>query len=123
MSGETAGQLACEAFWVVIRGRDGLRNDPADAWPWATSQGADEAWEAAAAAVETEQLRLARADRDQLRKAVLSLAAAWGDLAVKCDEAAALDGMAKAAVRDQATFARQLRECADQLRKAAEPPS
>jgi hypothetical protein len=43
-----AAQAACEAFWHVIRGRDGLRNDPADAWPWAQSQGAEEAWQAAA---------------------------------------------------------------------------
>lgn len=50
MTAATPGQAAraaCEAFWRVIRGRDGLRDDPADAWPWAQFQGAEEAWQAA----------------------------------------------------------------------------
>lgn len=55
-----------------------------------------------------------------------ALADAWDAQALKCDEAAALPGLAKAAVLEQATFAAQLRDCARQLREmlaAAAPPA
>ncbi len=48
-----------------------------------------------------------------------AMADAWNALARKCDEAAALPGLAKAGVLEQATFARQLRECAAALRTIA----
>jgi hypothetical protein len=46
------------------------------------------------------------------------LADAWDALALKCDKAAQLPGLAKAAALEQSTFARQLRDCARQLRVA-----
>lgn len=48
-----------------------------------------------------------------------ALADAWEAQALKCDEAAALPGLAKAAALEQATFAAQLRDCARQLRELA----
>ena len=47
-----------------------------------------------------------------------ALADAWDAQALKCDEAAQLPGLAKAAVLEQSTFAAQLRDCARQLRAA-----
>lgn len=78
MSGKTAGQAdeSWRAAWMAFiavadPGRDlselagGDEADP----QWRA------AWQAAATAVETDQLRLAREDRDQLRKRMLDLAA------------------------------------------------
>lgn len=69
---KTAGQMAYEAFTAV-------RYAGALTTAWTSPSVAHKAWEAAAAAVETEQLREIRADRDQLKKRMLDLASAWKD--------------------------------------------
>lgn len=82
MNSKSAGQLACEAFWAAVRIRNGGEDAgdwPGNAWEWAGETNSRESWEAAAAAVETEQLREIRADRDQLKKRMLDLASAWKD--------------------------------------------
>ena len=70
--GKIAGQQACDAFWEAVRG-DLARTG--DGWDWALGPGVTKGWEAAGRAVETQQLRLAREDRDRLKRRVLELAA------------------------------------------------
>jgi hypothetical protein len=65
--GKTAGQQAYEGFYA------GTECGPPV--PWAQLTDWDEHWEAAGRAVETRQLRLAREDRDSLKRRVLDLAA------------------------------------------------
>jgi hypothetical protein len=74
MSGKTAGQQAYEAFYDATPAGRGLSWDE-------IGDSLRGYWTAAAAAVETEQVRLAREDRDQLRKQVLDLA---GELDGRC---------------------------------------
>jgi len=68
--GKTGGQLAYETFWA--QPQTGL-GDTSQRWDY-EFPGIRKAWEAAAAAVETEQVRLARADRDAVRGRMLTLA-------------------------------------------------
>lgn len=112
MSGKPAGQLAYEAFRAWREERDPMMI----CTDWTHPAVAREGWEAAAAAVETEQLRLAREDRDQLRKAVLGLAGEWKD------DAAADENRVRPET-GSAIRARIRNQCADDLRHAAEPPS
>jgi hypothetical protein len=71
--GKTGGQLAYEAFkaWRAERDPMMLVVD----WTHPMAEAAREGWEAAAAAVETQQVRLAREDRDAVRGRMLALAA------------------------------------------------
>jgi hypothetical protein len=80
VNGKSAGQTAYEAFMLT---------DPPDVpgdvevvlantWQAMGTKGRAR-WESVAAAVETEQLRLARADRDQLKKRMLGLVSEYGD--------------------------------------------
>lgn len=83
MSGKTAGQVAYETRQAAKARRMGAPDSEPDSTLVAiiglrweelpAGMQADE--EAAATAVETDQVRLAREDRDQLRKQVLGLAA------------------------------------------------
>jgi hypothetical protein len=109
VSGETAGQQAYEARYAAMAARLGQDEF---SWEWDEVDPGNRAdWEAAAAAVETDQVRLAREDRDQLRKRVLDLAAELED------EAASLSATG-------VTRGNRLRhETAAKLRHAAEPPS
>jgi hypothetical protein len=71
-NGKTAGQQACIAWNAAYAEQYGIeaRNE------WAASDPRGRAaWEAAAAAVETDQLRLARESRDDLKRRMLDLAA------------------------------------------------
>ena len=101
MNAATPGQAAYEAF-TAVRYAGSLTTD------YSSPTVAHKAWEAAGAAVETEQLRLARADRDQLRKHVLALAA---DLD---NSATATRPSRKSDIESELAIA---------LRKIAEPPS
>ena len=66
--GRTGGQLAYEAYVSSV----GL---PLSDWPWEADHVNQALWGAVAQAVETEQVRLARADRDAVRGRMLALAA------------------------------------------------
>jgi hypothetical protein len=113
MSGKTAGQQVYET----------LGADPASlAVPWAFLSADDrQVWEAAAAAVETEQVRLAREDRDSLRKRVLDLAAA---LEAEGDEEITIARKRQGAADDiDRNRGRVFKLCASRLRKIAGPPS
>jgi hypothetical protein len=80
--GKTAGEAPVEpwrAAWLAFREAAGFDyaddrapDDELDA-QWIA------AWQAAAAALETQQLRLAREGRDSLKRRVLALAAEYGD--------------------------------------------
>jgi hypothetical protein len=126
MSGKTAGQQAYETMHASREQRD----QSGSHIPWLEldeSMPGDfgalkrEDMEAAAAAVETDQVRLAREDRDQLRKQVLDLAAAL--------EAEGREEIAIARTRDVPRFqigknrGRVFNLCATRLRHAAGPPS
>jgi hypothetical protein len=116
MSGKTAGQLAYETYVSFV----GL---PLADWPWEADYVNRALWDAVAAAVETDQLRLAREDRDQLRKQVLDLAAELERLAGEhADKAAEYDRDAA-----QENFHRGcsagLGNAAGRIRYAAGPPS
>lgn len=73
MTGETPGQLAYEAVAAAIGGTF-------DTWAKLTAA-ERKGWEAGGAAVETQQLRLARADRDAVRGRMLALAGELEELA------------------------------------------
>lgn len=84
MTAKTPAQLACESFWAAVRRQNGGQDAgdwPGNAWDWAHERNSREAWAEAAQAVLNdafpglrEQVRLARTDRDQLRKRMLDLA-------------------------------------------------
>lgn len=77
MTAKTPGQLACETFWAAVRrlhGGEDAGDWPGNAWDWANDRNSREAWHEAAAAVETEQVRLAHQDRDSLRERMLDIA-------------------------------------------------
>jgi len=79
--GKTPGQLAYETFWA--QPQTGL-GDTSQRWDY-EFPGIRKAWEAAAAAVETEQVRLARADRDAVRGRMLALAARLDESAAQTE--------------------------------------
>lgn len=108
MSGKPAGQLAYEAWFDAAHGfMPAVGTTAAEVWARGTGDW-HATWEAAAAAVETEQVRLAREDRDQLRKRVL-------DLAADLESSAAVTAPSKKSGIESDTAAK--------LRQAAEPPS
>lgn len=104
MNGKSGGQQAYEAFkaWRAERDPMMLVTD------WTHPSVAHEGWEAAAAAVETEQVRLVREDRDQLRGKVLAL------VAELLEEAHAAPSRSEFEIKQDITV---------RLRKIAEPPS
>ena len=112
MSGKSAGQLNYEARQVAKGRRMGAGESTPDSEILAViALGWDELPPGM------------QADEEAGARAVLApgraLADAWDAQARKCDEAAALPGLAEAAVLEQTTFARQLRECAAALREIA----
>jgi hypothetical protein len=128
MSGKTAGQLAYEALHASV-----ARRQPRHIW--VTWDAVDEIndgipgeplredLEAAAAAVETEQARLAREDRDQLRKQVLDLAAELERLAGEHSQKAAEYDRDAAQENFHRGCRAALDNAADCIRKIAGPPS
>lgn len=80
MGDTTAGQAAYEAMHASMRERDPAHmqiawDDLDEFLGWDGLNRSD--MHAAASAVETEQLRLVREDRDQLKKRMLDLAGKW----------------------------------------------
>jgi hypothetical protein len=108
VSGKTAGQQLREAYTAAVLGPGG---EPAT-------------WEAAAAAVETGQLRLAREDRDSLRKRVLDLATKWDATADRNQRnGQSLINQGDEYGNEGLAVAEALGACVIELRHAAEPPS
>jgi hypothetical protein len=125
VSGKTAGQLAYETMHASREQRDQRGSHI----PWLELDGSmrgdfgalkREDMEAAATAVETEQVRLARQDRDQLRKQVLDLAAELEAEAFRIAPPGAPEDPP-----DMADYIRAetLNVAAARLRKIAGPPS
>ncbi len=77
MNAQTPGQMACIAWNAAFGEQFGII--AADEWELGDPRGRA-AWEAAAAAVETEQLREVRADRDRFKKRMLDLAAEYDEV-------------------------------------------
>jgi hypothetical protein len=117
VSGKTAGQQAYEAFvaWRAERDPMMICTD------WTHPAVAHEGWEAVAATVETGQVRLAREDRDQLRKQVLDLAAALE--AEGAEEIAIARKRQGPADEIDKNRGRVFKLCASRIRKIAGPPS
>jgi hypothetical protein len=105
--GKTGGQLAYEAYAKAIP--EDLFPQPLRGmeWtPWEKLPDAEKrAYEAAAAAVETEQVRLARADRDAVRGRMLALAAQL--------ETAAAHTLSREAAEAKRAAAQQIRKGLD----------
>jgi uncharacterized membrane-anchored protein len=111
VNGKTAGQAIWESLRETAPQEFGDDSDRAFATWDELPAIRRKRMETAAAAVETQQLRLVREDRDQLRKQVLDLAAE-------------LEGEAASLSATGVTRGNRLRhETAEKLRKIAEPTS
>jgi len=81
MTGKSAGQIAYEAFMLTDPPKVPADLEVALANTWqAMGAKGRKRWEHVAAAVETEQLREVRADRDRFKKRMLDLAAEYDEV-------------------------------------------
>jgi hypothetical protein len=124
MSGKSGGQAIWESLRETARQEFGDDDDFLFATWDELPAIRRERMEAAAAAVETEQVRLAREDRDQLRGKVLALAAKWDATAARNQRnGQSLIDQGDEYGNEGLAIAEALGACVIELRKIAEPPS